>query len=480
MPGLTASLAPVDLDDEDAQAAVDPLPQGARFNAAANWGDFTRKAIHVIGEQPGFDPTSETPADYRERVGMLSADQANDKYGIDGALRFNAPTTDYDASWQAAQTRRSQFNDTVFARTNATPLTDFGAGLAGSLLDPAGLAVMAGTDGLGDAAIGGFDALRGAVAGGRALGTVGKLANLARVPIEGALNNVPFVGINAAVSNTAGDDYDMGDALRDIAAGAVLHTSIHALTHGLPMLYRRGGALADADAPADPAMAANPDIGPATSPNFVPADGVPGDVDTLPETARRGAFVKALDDMADDRPVDVGQYVDRELSPPTLDALDETSATPDVASFKPLDDATAITTRGTEVPVRYGLAELGDLTTSHNDDLTPNPDFPPELQPRDRERAGAQARNYQLEQELNPKLLMGDVSAAGGAPIVSPDGVVESGNGRTIALRRSAAKASAEAGGGAAYQSYLSELKARGFDTDGMKARSSSACAPNR
>ena len=43
---------------------------------------------------------------------------------------------------------------------------------------------------------------------------------------------------------------------------------------------------------------------------------------------------------------------------------------------------------------------------------------------------------------------MGDVSAAAGAPIVSPDGVVESGNGRTIALRRAAAK------GAPAYAQY--------------------------
>lgn len=113
--------------------------------------------------------------------------------------------------------------------------------------------------------------------------------------------------------------------------------------------------------------------------------------------------------------------------------------------------------------MQFGIADIRDLTTSHTDDLAVNPQFPPELQPRDRERAGAQARNYQLEQDLNPKLLMNDVSAAGGAPIVGPDGVVESGNGRTIALRRSAMK------GGEAYARYKAELAAQGHDTTGVE-----------
>jgi hypothetical protein len=124
----------------------------------------------------------------------------------------------------------------------------------------------------------------------------------------------------------------------------------------------------------------------------------------------------------------------------------------------------AVTPRGIEVPVRFALVEADDLITSHDDDLFRNPEYPAELQPRQRDRAGAQARNRALEAELNPKRLMGDVGAETGAPIVSRDGVVESGNGRTIALRRSY-----RAGSGADAR-YRAELEARGFDTTGMEA----------
>ena len=42
----------------------------------------------------------------------------------------------------------------------------------------------------------------------------------------------------------------------------------------------------------------------------------------------------------------------------------------------------AITERGLTVPLRYRLAEAGDLTTSHTNDLTANPAFPAELEDR--------------------------------------------------------------------------------------------------
>ena len=239
------------------------------------------------------------------------------------------------------------------------------------------------------------------------------------------------------------------------------------LYRGLGAAFQRHGANLDPDAqPGAPENLATP---PAFEPNPVPPEGVPDAVDALPEQARRGAFALAVDQMADDRPVDVWpRYVGKELAPPDLQparrgpAPRQRRSTASGRSTR-LGD-TAVTTRGTEVPVRYGLAELEDLTTSHTDDLEVNPAYPAELQPRERERAGAHARNLQLEKELNPKLLMGDVSAAGGAPIVSPTGVVESGNGRTIALRRSAAR------GGPAFDRYQAELAARGVDAEGMKA----------
>lgn len=99
-------------------------------------------------------------------------------------------------------------------------------------------------------------------------------------------------------------------------------------------------------------------------------------------------------------------------------------------------EATVVTERGLAVPVRYRLVEAGDLVTSHTNDLTANPAFPAELQPRDRTRAASSEQIARIEGQIRPELLGESVKASDGAPIIGPDAVVESGNARTIALRR--------------------------------------------
>lgn len=423
--------------DRLAQAyAAQPLSQGLRDQEIRGPFDLSQRAGHLIGSaiREDFELTDPTGADK-----IISSDQANDQYGVDGYKRFNAPISQSEAAFQSDQAHERRFRDIVLSNSRPTPLRDIGNGLIGALRDPTGLALMAATDGIGGAALEGLGLAGEAGEAGLVASRVGRVSNAAGdfafQAAKGAAFNVPYVAASGALANYAGDDYTMGDGLRDIAAGAIFHLAGHYLGRGLHALAE--GA---------PEAAGTP----------------PEAVSALPATSRAGAFAKALDDAAGDRPVDVGQYVERELTPPTLDRLDEPTADPAVPSFRPLDESQAVTTRGTEVAVRYGLAELSDLTTSHDNDLQVNPAYPPELQPRDRMRAGAQANNYRLEAELNPKLLMNDVSAGGGAPIVSPDGVVESGNGRTIALRRSAAN------GTPAYAAYVAELKAQGFDVDGM------------
>jgi ribosomal protein S18 acetylase RimI-like enzyme len=99
-------------------------------------------------------------------------------------------------------------------------------------------------------------------------------------------------------------------------------------------------------------------------------------------------------------------------------------------------DATVITERGMQVQTRYKLVEADTLVTSHGNDLTANPAFPAELQPRDRSRAASADQIARIENQIRPELLGESVKASDGAPIVGPDAVVESGNARTIALRR--------------------------------------------
>ena len=177
----------------------------------------------------------------------------------------------------------------------------------------------------------------------------------------------------------------------------------------------------------------------------------------LTENEKTAGALAAVDAMMRDAPVDLKALMARN----GLDALDEASAVPSI-NGRWLEADAAVTRRGAEVPVRFAVVELRDLKTSHDDDLFPVPDYPSQLQPRDRTRAGSQAANFELERDLNPSLLMRDKAASGGAPIVSPDGVVESGNGRTIALRRSAQT------GTEAWARYTAELERQGIDVSGF------------
>ena len=184
----------------------------------------------------------------------------------------------------------------------------------------------------------------------------------------------------------------------------------------------------------------------------------PRPLQPLGEAERVGAFAEALEAAAEDAPVDLTTALTRT----GLAALDEATAAPGIRG-RWLEADTAILRDGGELPVRFAVVEIDDLVTSHSDDLTANPDFPALLQPRDRSRPGSQAENYELERDLNPGLLMRDRVASGGAAIVSPDGLVESGNGRIVALRRSAAT------GTPAWQRYIAELGRQGIDTSGFR-----------
>lgn len=104
----------------------------------------------------------------------------------------------------------------------------------------------------------------------------------------------------------------------------------------------------------------------------------------------------------------------------------------------------ATTERGVEIPVRYRMVDVSKLVTSHDDALRTNPAFPQELQPRDRSRQSSEAQIARIENNINPELLAESAKASDGAPIIGSDGVVESGNARTIAMRRAYASGKAD------------------------------------
>jgi hypothetical protein len=94
------------------------------------------------------------------------------------------------------------------------------------------------------------------------------------------------------------------------------------------------------------------------------------------------------------------------------------------------------TETGARLDGQYALMEAGDLTTSHDENLRPVPTYPAELQPRERERHASELQIQQIVQKIDPARLGESADVATGAPIVGADGLVESGNARTIALKR--------------------------------------------
>ena len=118
---------------------------------------------------------------------------------------------------------------------------------------------------------------------------------------------------------------------------------------------------------------------------------------------------------------------------------------------------------GREVPVQYEVVDAGALRTSHRGDGSLNPDFPQNLQPRDRERNASDLQIDRIANNLQPERLGRSSSAMEGAPIIGPDGVVESGNARTIAIIRAYKRGDANAAG---YRDYLTQ---QGYNIDGME-----------
>lgn len=145
-------------------------------------------------------------------------------------------------------------------------------------------------------------------------------------------------------------------------------------------------------------------------------------------------------------------------------------------------EARVFTPSGRAVGVRYEVAELSALTPSHTDDFAPNPAYPHAegVQPRQRERDASRQQVEGIAAGLEPERLGRSSEAGSGAPIIGPDEVVESGNGRVLALRRVYGDP-ALAEQQAAYRAWLD---AQGFDTAGMAqpvlvARRTTALSPD-
>ena len=121
---------------------------------------------------------------------------------------------------------------------------------------------------------------------------------------------------------------------------------------------------------------------------------------------------------------------------------------------------TVVTPSGREFEVQHKVVEANDLIVSNLDTGAVNPQFPQQLQPRDRTRMSSITQVNEMANKLNPKLLGDSSSSTNGAPIVSDSNEVESGNGRTLAIRKAYQLGKAD--------SYKAWLQDQGYDVANM------------
>lgn len=169
----------------------------------------------------------------------------------------------------------------------------------------------------------------------------------------------------------------------------------------------------------------------------------------------RAVLNEAVADLANGRDVNLtpnsGAVIERVVNEATSTAQtsralrDQTSAIPETAQV-------AITPSGSRVEVRNEVVELDDLIAASG-----------ALQVRNRNSQASAAQVEQIATELDPARLMPSVDADSGAPIVGADNVIDSGNGRVMALRR-AAEAYPER-----FDAYRRAIEARGFSTEGLQ-----------
>lgn len=118
--------------------------------------------------------------------------------------------------------------------------------------------------------------------------------------------------------------------------------------------------------------------------------------------------------------------------------------------------------------LRYEIREMDDLVTSNTSSGAVNPEYPRELQPRDRTRVASEMQVDEIARQMEPDAYLDEFKSTDrGAPIVGDDNAVESGNGRTMALRRAVERYPEQYD---EYKRRLAEVAAEhGIDPDDLK-----------
>ena len=110
------------------------------------------------------------------------------------------------------------------------------------------------------------------------------------------------------------------------------------------------------------------------------------------------------------------------------------------------------------------IVDLNDLVVSNDIDGALNALYPQELQPRDRTREASRQQIEDMANDIKPEWLGESHKLSDGAPIIGRDYIVESGNGRTLAISKALQD---ERGNG--YRDYVKDYANKnGIDIEGI------------
>ncbi len=387
---------------------------------------------------------------------LLDIGTANDQFGVDGLLAFDKPVYADHAKQLYEIKQRELVRGSIIEAGNTGMFENLAVSLAASLIDPIGDAVAfvpyVGTS---------IKAAHIARAGGKAM-TLGRRMGVGAAEGFAAGLSQELVIMPLAIY---GEKRDYG--AEDMMLTLVLSSGLGALARGADLGGKHRAELAATDG----ATGASRDLA-LTSPvtenlgidgnDIVPrpgADLVAGP--DVPDATKQAAFRSAVKQVANGEPVTAADVLEAGRLGRMNAQLGETGPAIRARAIKA---DIAYDAKGGETYVEYALVELDDLITSHRSGFMVNQQYPSVLQPRDRSSGAYQAQVREIAAKLKPELLGENPLASDGAPVIAPDGVVESGNGRTLALRM------ARSDGLGGWKSYQEYLAAQGYPVGDMDA----------
>lgn len=456
------SLDPV--DDEQIRATGSaglPRSYGSYLAASAEEAFETNPASLVIQYAQREWSLRQALAD-NPMLKPLDVETANAKYGIEGQLKFDAPIYEIRARDMRARRATQLRNQEIFQNPNVGTLgwlggtaVSFGVGAT----DPLNIA---------SAFVPFYGQARAAQILGKAYMAGGRLGRTAAYAGMGAVEGFGGAALleplNLVLNPELGRDYTAFDSMVNLTFGGLLGAGLHA---GNGYFYdRHMGKLMGQFT--DSFKKGSGDLVPLAPAPTPPPQPTALRVNSLTPEAQHTTLQTA-----------VGQLVDEDSGPvnvvPILNKIDQATAQR-VASheakagdipLKAIRTDQAITSTGRRVGVTYAIVEADDLRASQTNDLTANPDYPSDLQPRNRSKAASVAQILAIEKDLQPELLGEQPQASDGAPVVTRQGAVLSGNARTIVLKRLAENFSE--GNAERWGKYVDWLKSKGYDIAGFK-----------